>query len=190
MAISSANTGLRAGVCTSTTRPTAPYTGQIIYETDTGYLRVWDGAAWDYLSQWQATVPGAYQSYTPTFSGFTLGNGTFSARYTQINKYVHVIGWVDLGTTSSMTGPLDVSLPIAANTTSQPVLQPFAGQCILWNGTTLFNSYPISLFGTSFRIVGQLVNGTYSTNFDVTSTAPFTWNSSSDFRWNFSYEAA
>jgi hypothetical protein len=27
----------------------------VIFETDTGYLRVWDGSAWDYLSQSQAT---------------------------------------------------------------------------------------------------------------------------------------
>ena len=53
MSISSKATGLRPGICTSTTRPTSPYTGFIIYETDTGYLRVWDGSAWDYLSQKQ-----------------------------------------------------------------------------------------------------------------------------------------
>lgn len=58
MAISSNATGLRPGVCTSTTRPTTPYTGQIIYETDTGYLRVWDGSAWDYLSQSQNDTVG------------------------------------------------------------------------------------------------------------------------------------
>lgn len=50
--------GLRPGVCTSTTRPTNPYNGQIVYETDTGYLRVWDGAAWDYLSAKQNTTEG------------------------------------------------------------------------------------------------------------------------------------
>jgi len=51
MSVSSANRGLRPGVCTSSTRPSNPFTGQIIYETDTGFLRVWDGSAWDYLSQ-------------------------------------------------------------------------------------------------------------------------------------------
>lgn len=58
MAISSNATGLRPGVCTSTTRPTTPYTGMLIYETDTGYLRVWDGSAWDYLSQKQDDTVG------------------------------------------------------------------------------------------------------------------------------------
>jgi hypothetical protein len=33
-------------VCTSTTRPTSPYTGMIIYETDTGQMLVWNGSAW------------------------------------------------------------------------------------------------------------------------------------------------
>lgn len=58
MTISNQSSGIRPGVCSSTTRPTAPFTGQIIYETDTGYLRVWDGSAWDYLSQKQDDTVG------------------------------------------------------------------------------------------------------------------------------------
>jgi hypothetical protein len=34
------------GVCTSSTRPTSPYEGQVIYETDTDRVLVWSGAAW------------------------------------------------------------------------------------------------------------------------------------------------
>jgi len=39
--------GIQPGVCTSTTRPTSPYTGQIIFETDTAQLRYWDGTIWN-----------------------------------------------------------------------------------------------------------------------------------------------
>lgn len=46
MAISNNSTGLRPGVCTSTTRPTSPYTGQTIFETDTNRMYVWNGSAW------------------------------------------------------------------------------------------------------------------------------------------------
>lgn len=46
MAINSLSTGFRPGVCTSSTRPTAPYEGQQIYETDTDLLRIWNGSAW------------------------------------------------------------------------------------------------------------------------------------------------
>ena len=50
MAISNNNTGIRTGVCTSTTRPTAPYEGQTIYETDTDLTYIWGGSAWQQVS--------------------------------------------------------------------------------------------------------------------------------------------
>lgn len=46
MGISNVSSGLRPGVCTSTTRPSAPFEGQMIYETDTDKVLVWDGSAW------------------------------------------------------------------------------------------------------------------------------------------------
>lgn len=46
MPISNVSSGLRSGVCTSTTRPSAPYEGQVIYETDTDRVLVWNGTRW------------------------------------------------------------------------------------------------------------------------------------------------
>ena len=37
---------IKPGVCTSSTRPASPYTGQMIYETDTNKLRIWNSSAW------------------------------------------------------------------------------------------------------------------------------------------------
>lgn len=50
MAISNVSNGLRSGVCTSSTRPTTPYEGQMIYETDTKCLMIYDGTSWDYVT--------------------------------------------------------------------------------------------------------------------------------------------
>lgn len=44
-----------AFVCTSTTRPSTPYSGQIIYETDTDQSFVWDSGT----STWNTLAPGA-----------------------------------------------------------------------------------------------------------------------------------
>jgi hypothetical protein len=33
-------------IVTSATRPVSPFTGQVIFETDTGRSFVWDGSAW------------------------------------------------------------------------------------------------------------------------------------------------
>ena len=51
MAISNLTTGLRPGVCTSLSRPTAPYEGQVIYETDTDLLQIWNGSAWRIIAE-------------------------------------------------------------------------------------------------------------------------------------------
>ena len=42
---------LKPGVCTSTTRPASPYTGQMIYQTDTGSISVWNGSSWNGISK-------------------------------------------------------------------------------------------------------------------------------------------
>lgn len=37
---------VRPGVCTSSTRPASPFEGQVIYETDTDKVLVYDGTSW------------------------------------------------------------------------------------------------------------------------------------------------
>lgn len=37
---------IKPGVATSTTRPAAPFEGQLIYESDTGFLKIFDGTNW------------------------------------------------------------------------------------------------------------------------------------------------
>jgi hypothetical protein len=73
MAISNNSTGLRPGVCTSTTRPSAPYEGQHIYETDTDLEYVWNGSAW-VINYVQAASPAF--TGTPTAPTATAGTNT------------------------------------------------------------------------------------------------------------------
>lgn len=72
MAINSLSTGFRPGVCTSSTRPTAPYEGQFIYETDTDMLAIWNGTAWRYIASTTSTNGAVLQIQsvikTDTFS--------------------------------------------------------------------------------------------------------------------------
>ena len=72
MAISNISNSLRSGVCTSTTRPTSPYEGQIIYETDTNRVLVWDNAAWVMIADTDA--PPAVQ----LIKSQTVGSGVSS----------------------------------------------------------------------------------------------------------------
>jgi len=78
MGISNVSNGLRSGVCTSTTRPTAPYEGQMIYETDTDMVALWNGSAWRYTGS-TTTTNGTVLQMTSTISGTmtTLTSATY-----------------------------------------------------------------------------------------------------------------
>jgi len=86
MAISNSGVGIRPGVCTSSTRPTAPYEGQMIYETDTDLTYIWGGSAWQQVSGGTAVGnSGLVYITTATASGTasTLNVvGCFSSLYT------------------------------------------------------------------------------------------------------------
>jgi hypothetical protein len=81
----------QSGVCTSSTRPASPFEGQMIYETDTDRVLVWNGSAWypNWNTAWgfvaQATLAtslnynnGTYDVLSLTFS--TVANRRY--RYT------------------------------------------------------------------------------------------------------------
>lgn len=74
MAINSLSTGFRPGVCTSSTRPTAPYEGQFIYETDTDMLAIWNGTAWRYIASTTSTNGTVLQTVYGETSTQTTNN--------------------------------------------------------------------------------------------------------------------
>ena len=100
---------LKPGVCISTTRPGSPFDGQVIYETDTNRALVWNGSAWDILSEM-----GAWTTYTPGLSqSVTVTKTVNHARYMQVGKTV--MGSVYMTATSAGTGGFTMrsSFPVA-----------------------------------------------------------------------------
>jgi len=76
----------------------------------------------------QAALAGAWDTYTPTFSGaagtFTLGNGTVGGRSRKLGRIVHFIAWHVCGsTTSKSVATADkwrCTLPYTAASTGVP----------------------------------------------------------------------
>jgi hypothetical protein len=60
---------LKTGVCTSTTRPAAPFDGQTIYETDTDKVATYDLSSWIYKTS--TSLPHAFS--TGVCSGSSSG---------------------------------------------------------------------------------------------------------------------
>lgn len=83
MTISNQASGIRPGVCTSTTRPTSPYVGMIIFETDTGKMLYWTGSVW----QIPLNFPWGYLTHSTLAGGTTLTGSpatVFNVSYTHI----------------------------------------------------------------------------------------------------------
>ena len=99
-----ANSAIRPGVCTSSTRPSVPYTGQTIFETDTKRLVIYDGASWIYVADTD-TPPGleliTAQTIGSAVSSVTVSN-CFSATYDNY-KIIVSGGAASTGTTMRMT---------------------------------------------------------------------------------------
>lgn len=182
--------GLKPGVVTSTTRPTNPYTGQIIYETDTGYLRVWDGANWDHFSPKQDTIPGGWQAYTPTWRGSTtnpaIGNGTIRARYSIINKTAVLQCFIGMGSTTTYgSGRYDVTVPsgvLVSGTAYQDVL----GSAFFYDNSATSAVPGVVVRGPTNDVVTFRITG--SAFGDVTPTAPFTFANSDQISFIATYE--
>ena len=134
-----------------------------------------------------------WTSYTPTYTNFTLGNGTTTAAYRDNGDMVDVFVRIVLGSTSSITGTWKVSLPLSANNTMSQVV--FMGGVFndsgayyipsgaLIDGTTHF--VPCSWFVNN-GVMGQ--DWLFQRN--ATATLPWTWGTSDNFTIQFSYRKA
>jgi hypothetical protein len=160
------------------------------YPTSTDYVK--DGAtAIQALADDIDTSVGtgllAWTSYTPTFSNFTLGNGTINvAKYSKLGKIVNVKVNVTLGTTSSVTGRIGISLPITGTSDYVNV----QGVCKLSAGGVAATGVIAPSSATQMDLYTLLASGTYVTNQNTSSTVPGTWASGSSFSFFTAYEAA
>jgi hypothetical protein len=87
-----ASSAIKPGVVTSSTRPSTPYVGQLIFETDTSRLAVYNGSAW-------VTQNGLQLITTAALSGTTVSvNNCFSSTY---ENYLITCGDMVLNSTTS-----------------------------------------------------------------------------------------
>ena len=187
MPISNLGNGLRTGVCTSTNRPTTPYEGQVIYETDTDLTFVWNGTAWLYLSTPQTSAIGGTVAYTPAWTGITVGNGTNVGKYNIINKVIHVEGKLTFGSTTSITASApSCTLPVASDSSF------FCAGSLVFadSGVATYLAFPLIIGSTAFYLFVQNFATTYGTEVAVTSTIPFTWGTLDSITWCFDYRIA
>jgi hypothetical protein len=162
--------------------------GMTTYLEDTNYLSVYDGASW------ASSLPvGAWAAFTPTWAGLTIGNGVFNTcHFARIGKTVHLAVDFVLGTTSAVTGDVNIFVPASIarkNTGGNGLSYSFYYQ----TGTANFMGSTLTASSNATQwLIRYPVTGSFGTGIGVgalSATAPFTWGNTHRLQFAATYEA-
>lgn len=137
---------------------------------------------------------GAWQDWTPTLTGITIGNGTVVAKYIQIGKTVHFRLSITFGGTSSASGGIAVTLPVTsatylANTPIGTATMTDSGSGN-YMGHTHISTEAGAASTSKMTIFYGIASTTNLTAGVVSATAPFSFGNSDIITMTGTYEAA
>lgn len=149
MSVSGNATGVRFGVATSTNRPSTPFDGQVISETDTDRLVVYNGSAW-----------GSYGGLQ-FIKSQTIGSGVSSVTVSDVfsstydNYHISVSG----GVTSTATG---MRMTLGSTTTGYYS----SGLYVAYNSSSVvgFNTSNGGFYGFGYAGTNVITGATYLQN--------------------------
>jgi hypothetical protein len=130
---------------------------------------------------------GGWTNYTPTFTNFTLGNGTITAaKYKQVGKEVTMYVRLTLGSTSTVSAYPFVSLPVNCQTAGlyQGFVTCTDAGTASYLGRIYMNDPAKVWWGVDNSAGTYLVPGVPS------ATVPFTWGANDLIDIYLSYEVA
>ncbi len=172
-------TGAQIAALTSPQKPA----GLLVYNTTTSTMQVSDGTNF-------ADVPGlpnagAWTTYTPSVSGWTLGNGSVTGKYQKHGKRVD--GWakLTLGTTTTWTGSsallLGLPVSLAASAVNTGVACQFYCATAYSVGAAFMSASGIYVYRYDYVTDQRAL---------ITTSLPRTWTSGNFVEVSFTYEAA
>ena len=132
---------------------------------------------------------GAWTSWTPTWTNLTVGNGTLTARYTQVGKTIRFRIALVFGSTTSISGAVSHSLPATAATHAGSL--PINGYgSLLDSGIAAFPVYLVLTNTTTASVRTSTASGTYTGITIISATIPFTFSTNDEISITGEYEAA
>jgi hypothetical protein len=166
--------------CTAAERPTG-IEGRRIYETDTNKEYIYDGTTWNLAggSDWV--------SFTPSWSGVTVGSGANVGFYRYVAGGMRVRGYWTFGSGSSVAGPVYLTYPNSATTSGLGLTayQQLGTASIRDNGSA--THLAMLMFASSTRATIQAVaaSGSYAKTANLSSTLPMTWTNGDQILFDF-----
>jgi hypothetical protein len=156
---------------------TAPEEGMIAVITGSDLVTIYTGSAWVEYGRY-----GAWESFTPTWTNLTVGNGTVVTKYVRIGSMVTYTGKITIGSTTSISGFVNVSLPVTAQDSFLTGSARYSD-----DGTRNYvGAVSIAATGIALGFTHSESGGFGSWN----ATNPFTIAADDIVSWNITYQAA
>lgn len=145
--------------------------GRKLQTSDTGII--WLNVAGD--SAW-VPIGGAEQSFTPAFTGITLGNGTRGGSYWYVGAdLVFFRAWVKFGSTSAVSGAVSLGLPVNADLSASGGHDAGLDARVIRPGNFFGPLFPVISSATEAIIYAGGAGGAYVGYNDLSATVPGTW---------------
>lgn len=157
MAISNVSNGFRPGVCTSTTRPTTPFEGQMIYETDTDMVALWNGSAWRYIAATTPTSGSVLQVQSTTYD--TAASASLTSSPADITGMSVSITPKSSGSKILVSTVLNVSADVSVNNIA---LRMVRGSTVIFSGASPGSrASGMAVVGTSNQYLVECITGVH-----------------------------
>lgn len=132
----------------------------------------------------------AIDSYTPSFTGLTVGSATVSSFYTQVNHMVYFGGYITFAADTTIDASLvSTNFPIASNSTGA-YLSNIQLNFYDASGNAYYMGHARVKSSTDFYLYYDRTSGIYNYLSNISSTNPFTWTTGDWILWKGTYRAA
>ena len=151
----------------------SPSEGDVSWQEDTNRFDIYNGSAWS-----QVAVGGEATAFTPSWTNFTPGNAVESWHYVRVNNLLYFGGVTILGTTSSVTGFMEMDFPVGTQVSTDGAP---AGQASY--GMTGLAAYgQLDQQASDLRFFVSTAGSTYVQQALTSATVPATWTSTNSIR--------
>lgn len=174
-------------ILTSSTRPSDPYGGQVIFETDTNIYVARDAAN----SVWVEGLPiGAWKTWTPTLGNLTVGSGTVAARFVRVGRKITYHFKFTLGAGSAVGLQPSFTLPVSPHADYQNTAGDMGSVHMLDAATNSYGGIARKSVGDVVQLFCWAASGAVILTANISATVPFTWGTGDIIDVSGTYEAA
>lgn len=162
MTISATTQGIKPGVTTSTNRPAVPFDGQVIYETDTDLLKVYNGTSWVVQTGGVLQVKTANLLTTASSSSSTWATTglTVSITPTLATSTIFITAMVNGGYNDGTTNlawrlyrdTTAIAIPAAAGSRISVTAEPLGVSSVMNSSNLTFVDSPATTSATSYSV--------------------------------------